>query len=111
VNILYFDILPSQSRAASAARAYMVPVAPFVVSKSRPFTLRCEICPRAHNAYVALRPGGIVAKLRKALSIAIPIGYQDETGFHRGVKAAEKEVKWCRFGNSIESQAPGETRT
>jgi phage protein D len=36
----------------------------------------------------------IVAKLRKAIRIEIPIGYQDETGFHMGVKPAEKEIKW-----------------
>jgi hypothetical protein len=36
---------------------------------------------------------GIVAKLRKAIGIVIPIGYQDETGFHIGVKPAEKRVK------------------
>ena len=28
---------------------------------------------------------GIIAKLRKAIRIEIPIGYQDETGFHMGV--------------------------
>jgi hypothetical protein len=33
---------------------------------------------------------GIIAKLRKAIGIEIPIGYQDETGFHMGVKPAEK---------------------
>ena len=33
---------------------------------------------------------GIVAKLWKAIRIEIPIGYQDETGFHMGVKPAEK---------------------
>jgi len=33
---------------------------------------------------------GIVAKLRKAIRIKIPIGYQDETGFHLGLKPAEK---------------------
>jgi hypothetical protein len=37
---------------------------------------------------------GIVAKLRNAIRIEIPTGYQDETGFHRGVKPVEKEVKW-----------------
>jgi hypothetical protein len=36
---------------------------------------------------------GIVAKLRELIGIVIPIGYQDETGFHTGVKPAEKEVK------------------
>jgi hypothetical protein len=33
---------------------------------------------------------GIVAKLRRATRIEIPIGYQDKTGFHMGVKPAEK---------------------
>jgi hypothetical protein len=33
----------------------------------------------------------IIAKLRKAMEI--PIGYQDETGFHVGDEPAEKEVK------------------
>jgi hypothetical protein len=37
---------------------------------------------------------GIVAKMRNAVRIDIPIGYQDETGFHMGVKPAEKEIKW-----------------
>jgi len=37
---------------------------------------------------------GIIAKLRKAIGIEIPIGYQDKTGFHMGVKPTEKEVKW-----------------
>jgi hypothetical protein len=36
----------------------------------------------------------IVAKLRNAIRIEIPVGYQDETGFHLGVKPAEKEIKW-----------------
>jgi hypothetical protein len=42
---------------------------------------------------------GIVEKLRKAIRIEIPIGYQDEAGFHLGVEPAEKEVKSCRFGS------------
>jgi hypothetical protein len=37
---------------------------------------------------------GIVAKVRNAVRIEIPIGYQDETGFHMGVKPAEKNIKW-----------------
>ena len=36
----------------------------------------------------------IVAKLRNAMSIEIPTGYQDETGFHLGVEPAAKEDKW-----------------
>jgi len=37
---------------------------------------------------------GIIAKLRNAVRIDIPTGYQDETGFHMGVKPAEKEIRW-----------------
>lgn len=37
---------------------------------------------------------GMIAKLRSAVSIEIPVGYQDETGFHSGVKSATKETKW-----------------
>jgi hypothetical protein len=37
---------------------------------------------------------GVVAKLRNAVRIDIPIGYQDETGFHMGVKPAPKGVQW-----------------
>ena len=40
---------------------------------------------------------GIVAKLRTAIRIEIPIGYQDETGFHMCVEPAEKEVRWPRI--------------
>jgi hypothetical protein len=40
---------------------------------------------------------GIVAKLRKAIRIEIPIGYQDDTGFHRGVEPAENEFRWPRI--------------
>lgn len=36
----------------------------------------------------------IVARMRKAVRIEIPVGYQDETGFHYGVQPAEKEAKW-----------------
>jgi hypothetical protein len=37
---------------------------------------------------------GAVAKLRNAVRIDIPVGYQDETGFHMGVKPAKKGVQW-----------------
>jgi hypothetical protein len=44
----------------------------------------------------------IVAKLRNTIRLEIPTGYQDEIGFHMGVKPAEKEVKWplvCQTGS------------
>jgi hypothetical protein len=37
---------------------------------------------------------GIVTKVRNAVRIDIPIGYQDETGFHMGVKPADKNIQW-----------------
>jgi hypothetical protein len=42
----------------------------------------------------ALHLHEIATKLRKAIRIEVPIGYQDETGFHMGVAPAEKEIKW-----------------
>lgn len=35
---------------------------------------------------------GMIAKVRN--SVRVPVGYQDETGFHLGVKPPEAEVKW-----------------
>jgi hypothetical protein len=37
---------------------------------------------------------GIIARLMNAVKFEIPTGYQDETGFHAGVKSDEKEIKW-----------------
>ena len=39
-------------------------------------------------------PAGLIARLKNAVKFEIPTGYQDETGFHTGVKAEEKEIKW-----------------
>lgn len=41
---------------------------------------------------------GIFSKLWKAIRIEFPTGYQDEAGFHLGVKPAEKEVNSYRPG-------------
>ena len=41
-------------------------------------------------ASIGLMFHGIVAKLRNAVRIEVPVGYQDETGFHMGVKPARK---------------------
>jgi hypothetical protein len=38
--------------------------------------------------------GGLMAKLRNAVKSSIPVGYQDETGFHAGIKREEKPAKW-----------------
>ncbi len=47
-----------------------------------------------HHGAIGFTFSGMIAKLRNAVSIEIPVGYQDETGFHTGVKSAVKEVKW-----------------
>jgi hypothetical protein len=47
-----------------------------------------------HHANVGFSLSGLVARLTSALSQQIPVGYQDETGFHTGVKAENKDSKW-----------------
>ena len=47
-----------------------------------------------HAGSAGFSPAGIIARLKNAVKFEIPTGYQDETGFHLGVKAAEKEIKW-----------------
>jgi hypothetical protein len=37
---------------------------------------------------------GVLAKLHKAVGIEVGTGYQDETGFHNGVKPAKNEIQW-----------------
>jgi hypothetical protein len=39
-------------------------------------------------------PAAIIAWLKNAVKLEVPVGYQDETGFHTGVKMAEQEIKW-----------------
>ena len=50
--------------------------------------------PIPETALFGLIACGVVAKLRNAVRIDIPVGYQDETGFHTGVKPAPKGVQW-----------------
>jgi hypothetical protein len=50
--------------------------------------------PWLHTGSMGFSFAGMIAKLRNAISIEIPVGYQDETGFHTGVKSATKEIKW-----------------
>jgi hypothetical protein len=48
----------------------------------------------SHSGSAGFSPAGIIARLKNAVKSSIPVGYQDETGFHYGVKTAEKETKW-----------------
>jgi len=50
--------------------------------------------PWSNTISAGLHLQGIITKLRNAVRIEIPTGYQDETGFHMGVKPAGKEAKW-----------------
>jgi len=50
--------------------------------------------PWSNTGNVSLSAGGIIAKLRNMVKFNVPVGYQDETGFHYGVKTADKESKW-----------------
>jgi hypothetical protein len=50
--------------------------------------------PWLHTGTSGFSLGGLITKLRNAVSMQIPVGYQDESGFHTGVKSATKEVKW-----------------
>ena len=45
-----------------------------------------------HYEGVGFNFAGIMEKLRSAVKVHIPVGYQDETGFHLGVKPVEKET-------------------
>ena len=47
-----------------------------------------------HSGISGLSPAALIARLKNAVKIEIPTGYQDATGFHTGVKAEEKEIKW-----------------
>jgi hypothetical protein len=47
-----------------------------------------------HAGTSGFSPAGIIVRLRNAVKFEIPMGYQDETGFHAGVKVAEKNIKW-----------------
>ena len=43
---------------------------------------------------VVLLLAALMAKVRATMERQIPVGYQDETGFHEGEKKAPKEDNW-----------------
>jgi hypothetical protein len=47
----------------------------------------------ANTGSIGLSPASLMAKLRNLVKLEIPVGYQDETGFHYGVKSAAKGAK------------------
>jgi hypothetical protein len=46
---------------------------------------------------VILIMAGVIARLRAAMKFQVPLGYQDETGFHAGVKHEGRETSWPPF--------------
>lgn len=50
--------------------------------------------PWFHTGGSSFSPMGIIAWLKNAVKLEIPVGYQDETGFHSGVKADKSEINW-----------------
>lgn len=47
-----------------------------------------------HTGISGSSPAGFFARLKSLVKFDIPVGYQDETGFHTGVKSDEKEIQW-----------------
>lgn len=45
-------------------------------------------------ATLTLVAAAILAKLQAALDKRVPVGYQDEDGFHYGTEPARKAVNW-----------------
>ena len=50
--------------------------------------------PWANTVAAGFVLNGIMNKLKNAVKIQIPTGYQDETGFHLGVKPAKSDAQW-----------------
>jgi hypothetical protein len=48
------------------------------------------------TSHLALIAHLVAAKLHAAWENLIPVGYQDETGFHVGVKRSSREENWPR---------------
>jgi hypothetical protein len=50
--------------------------------------------PWSHSGSFGFSPAGLMARLKNAVRLNVPVGYQDESGFHTGVKSANKDAKW-----------------
>jgi hypothetical protein len=45
-------------------------------------------------SHLALIVNAITAKFHATMESLVPVGYQDETGFHTGVKRSSDSGKW-----------------
>jgi hypothetical protein len=50
-----------------------------------------------HSAPKTVSLAGLIARFRDSLKSQIPVGYQDESGFHFGVKTAKNESNGLSF--------------
>jgi hypothetical protein len=50
--------------------------------------------PAFHGVTFSFSPASLLARFVNAVKSQTPTGYQDETGFHNGVKADEQEANW-----------------
>jgi hypothetical protein len=50
-----------------------------------------------YAAAVTLLFAGILAKLRAMLDKHVPVGYQDENGFHTGIGSEKESNHWPPF--------------
>jgi hypothetical protein len=46
------------------------------------------------SAPMALRVADVLAKLRDCFKFQVPVGYQDDRGFHYGAEPAKKQIAW-----------------
>ena len=47
-----------------------------------------------HAGLTEIPFAGLFAKLKSAVNIEVPVGYQDENGYHSGVKPDGTEMEW-----------------
>ena len=47
----------------------------------------------SHTGSTGFSPASLMAKLRNMVKLEIPVGYQDESGFHYGTKSNAKGAK------------------
>ncbi len=47
-----------------------------------------------HPAPEVLHLDGFLARFRAMFRFQVPVGFQDEKGFHYGVKRSKGEIKW-----------------
>ncbi len=47
-----------------------------------------------NSGFTTIPFAGFFAKLKSSIKLQIPIGYQDDSGFHVGVQTEQDSVQW-----------------